>query len=339
MNSISKIPLVSVMFESIGKVKTLFVCFVLLATILACIFIAFNSFFISGSINDGIIALVIVVLLSGLAFFLFNGGEYKPQKSFFLYRFTKEKLKRFNVWTIMISLAVFALAIFLQPKIGIKSVGYLIAGLSFYYYMNKSIIVHDDVDFVANMQFADLIGLEVDERINASYQNFDPTDKTSIQENSNIFLVSNRKLFFAFYNGTNWLTTTKKIEDIEKIGVSANDNEGKSYLKLVFVDGTKIGLRMCLYDKLTSNPHLFIKQFLETIDAYLLGYTISNRSDRRRVSVGTKPISQDSPKKSTDVIEKKKDNSSHSRKIDISNSIIQDIKKGVIVEPGRTIEL
>lgn len=96
---------------------------------------------------------------------------------------------------------------------------------------------------------------------------------------------------------------------------------------------------MCLYDKLTSNPYLFVKQFLETLDAYLLGYTISNRSDRRRVSVDTKSISQDSPKQSTDINEETVDSPSQTRKIDINESILKDIKQGVSVEPGRTIEL
>ena len=338
MKKIKKIAPIHLVAEAQGKAMSLFIIVILPVFV----FIGFLMMIVSfskGSTGDGMIGLLCVTFFGGIVFYLIKGGEYKPQKSFYFYRFTKEKLKKFNVLMILISLAVFALAMFLQPKTGIKNVGYLIAGLSFFYYMNKSIKVHDDVDYVANMQFADLIGLEVDEKVNASYQNFDPTDRTSIQENSNIFLVSNRKMFFAFYNGTNWLTTTKKIEEIEKIGVSSNGSEGKSYLKLVFVDGTKIGLRMCLYDKLTSNPSLFIKQFLETLDAYLLGYTISNRSDRRRVSVGKITISQDSPKQSTDIIEETVDNPSQTRIIDINESILKDIKQGISVEPGRTIEL
>lgn len=338
MKKIKKIAPIHLVAEARGKAMLVFAIVVLPLSVIIGILMTIVSFS-KGSTSDGLMGLLCGSFFGGILFYLIKGGEYKPQKSFFLYRFTKEKLKRFNVWMILISLAVFALAMFLQPKTGIKNVGYLIAGLSFYYYMNKSIKVHDDVDYVANMQFADLIGLEVDEKINASYQNFDPSDRNSIQENSNIFLVSNRKLFFAFYNGTNWLTTTKKIEEIEKIGVSDNANEGKSYLKLVFDDGTKIGLRMCLYDKLTSNPYLFVKQFLETLDAYLLGYTISNRSDRRRVSVDTKSISQDSPKQSTDINEETVDSPSQTRKIDINESILKDIKQGVSVEPGRTIEL
>ena len=338
MKTIKKIAPIYLVAEVRSKAFAIIMCIFVPIMVLVGLFMVYDGFFSSGSTNDGLIGLLGFIFFGGWGFNLLKGGDYKPQKSFYFKRFSKEKLKKYNVWGTLISLVVFVLIMFIQPEAGIKNIGYLIAGLSACYYMNKSIKVHEDVDYVANTQLADLIGLEIDEKVNASYQNFDSSDSSSIQKNSNILLVSDRKIFFAYYNGDSWFTITKKLEDIEKIGCLGHD-DSKIYLKLVFTDKTKIGLRLDLYDKITSNPYLFIKRFLDTLDAYLLGYSISNRNSRRRVSIDTTPQTQHDTPQSSEAKEKVSAEATAVRQIEISDSIINEIKHGAKVEQGRTIEL
>lgn len=341
MKTIKKIAAIHMVAETRGKAMSLF----MKVGLPLFVFFSFLMMLISfseGSTSDGVIGLLGVIFFGAGGLYLFKGGNYIPQKTFFFYRLTKDGLKKYCKWGIIIAIAYGVFILIIDPLHFLKDfAGYLIPFFVAVYYLNKSIMVHEDVDYVTNTQFADLIGFEVDEKINASYQNFDASKTSSIRKDSSILLVSNRKLFFAFYDGTNWLTTIKKFEDIEKIGcMNYGDDGTNTYLKIVFADDTIIGLRLIMYNNLTSNPNLFVKRFLESIDAYLLGYSISNRNNRRRVSVDTtSQVQHDEPIQTSDTIENTKTKAPVTRRIDISESIINDIKQGVIVEPGRTIEL
>ena len=266
-----------------------------------------------------------LVFLLGIrcAYFFFIGGKYKPEKSFFFFRLTKEKMRKINIYS---GVAAFILVI----------VDLYFRGFNFYdvyclaaipivlYFINKSLVMHEDVDCVTNMEVSELLGMEVDEKIQASYQNFDSSD--IIKSGSNMMMVTDKKVIFAVNNGTNWELVNKKISDIVNVGhLQYNYN---SYLKLVFSDNTTIGLRMGMLDKITSNPSLFFRKFLIVLDAVLLGKTDEKIASRRRVSVNNES------KPSASVIDEKID----VRTIDISDTILGNLRDATPIEPGRTLE-
>jgi len=338
MEKIKKIAPIHMLAETRGKAFALFMYIAIPLFLLVGLFMVYHSFINTGNTFDGVTGLLCFVFFGGGGLFMCKGGEYKPKKSFFFYRLTKEGLKKYIIWGAIIFIALILLMLIIDPSKVLKyGVGYGISAIITFYYMNKSIIVHEDVDYVANTQLSALMGLEVDEKINASYQNFDSSKSLDVQENSNIFLVSDKKIFFAYYNGNNWLTTIKKLGDIQKIGIMNYGNDGTStYMKLVFADETEVGLRLSLYDKLTSNPNLFVKRFLDTLDAYLLGYSIV-RNSRRRVSVDASPQIQQESSQSYNTAEEV--GSSVTRQIDIDDTILNNLRDATPIESGRTLEL
>ena len=103
-------------------------------------------------------------------------------------------------------------------------------------------------------------------------------------------LLTDKKLLFAFYDGSKWSLMNKFLKDIAKIGRIntegvVNLTSSSSCLYVEFIDNTNLSLHMNLYDKLTSNPDLFFKKFLTTLDAVVLGKTDEKIASRRRVSV------------------------------------------------------
>lgn len=192
------------------------------------------------------------------------------------------------------------------------------------YFINKSLVMHEDVDFVTNIEVSELLGMEVDEKIQASYQNFDSSDV--IKSGNNMMMVTDKKVIFAVNNGANWELVKKKLSDIVNVGHVQYNND--SYLKLVFSDNVTIGLHMGMFDKITSNPSLFFRKFLIVLDAVLLGKTDEKIASRRRVSVNNES------KPSASVIDEKID----VRTIDISDTILGNLRDATPIEPGRTLE-
>jgi hypothetical protein len=184
--------------------------------------------------------------------------------------------------------------------------------------------VHNDVDYVTNETIKDIIGIEIDDKIVASYQNFDGT-KPSPQKNDNLIVVTYRKIFFTYYDGYNWVVLNKQIFELEKIGVFRNDVN--SYLKLVFSDGTSLGLRLELDKKLTTNPQLFIKQFLSVLDSSLTGNSVDSPVKRRRVSLDDKKINSD------------KESPNPVRQIELNPELISEIKKSEKTASVRNIDI
>ena len=84
---------------------------------------------------------------------------------------------------------------------------------------------------------------------------------------------------------------------------------------------------MNLYDKFTSNPDLFFKKFLTTLDAVVLGKTDEKIASRRRVSVNEPKSSASDNREGIDV-----------RTIDISDTILGNLSNATPIESGRTLE-
>ena len=268
--------------------------------------------------------LLCVILFGAIGLSVFKGGKYEPEKSFFFERMNKEKLNKQLIYS-AIFLSVFCLMVLLlDGKHVIKTIGYSFAGFIGLYYMSKSIKFHEDIDYETNEFLADILGLNIDEKIVASYQNFD-SSKAMRKKNDNLILVTNRKVFFAVFNGTNWMTLNKLLSEIEKIGIARNDVN--SYLKLVFADNTSLGLRLDFYEKITTTPQLFVKQFLSTLDASLLGYDVVSSNTKRRVS-----ISNENSSVVNNFV-------NQTRSIEINSTLKDELKSSEEIKSGRILEI
>lgn len=301
-----------------GTLAKLFVRLAVSVWILASVVVAF---FVDNFI-EGVVAFVSLLFGVALAITLFSGGDYKPEKSFFFWRLSKDKmLKLYKCVTV--SGVVIVILISLNG-FKVQHVVNLILLLMTLYFVQKSFLVHEDVDFVANMEVSDLLGMEVDEKIQASYINYDSSKTPS--KGNNIMLLTDKKLLFAFHDGLKWSLMNRFLKDIVKIG---RINRGtKSYLYIEFEDRTNLRLQMCMYDKLTSNPDLFFKKFLLTLDAVVLGKTDERIASRRRVSVNTRS------KPSVNI----NDEGVEVRSIDISSTILNNFRDATPVESGRVLE-
>ena len=143
-------------------------------------------FFVSENLKDTILGLTIFIMASivgaGLYLFFYVERNYIPKKSFYLKRLDKRSYKKL----VIISL-ILLIIIGITFSITFSSwseVIYVIIYIPVFIYILVSIKVHENVDYATNQLLEDIIGMEVDERIFASYQNFDSTKKN----------VNNKKL-------------------------------------------------------------------------------------------------------------------------------------------------
>ena len=284
----------------------------------------------NGDIKGGVIGLVLAILYLLLLFFILTSNTYVPQKTFWWERRDKEtmmKYLRYLFYVLSIILALCCILLFLDIlkfQNILRPLGYVLGGMVTTYFLIKSMKVHSDIDYVTNQELSELIGLKIDEKIVASYQNFD-SSKANRKKNDNLIVVTNRKIFFAVYSGTNWMTLNKLLSEIVKIGIARNDVN--SYLKLVFADNTSLGLRLELYEKITTTPQLFIKQFLSTLDASLLGYDTIGSNSRRRVS-----ISNENSTLANNF-------GNQTRSIEINPTLVNELKTSEEIKPGRILEI
>jgi hypothetical protein len=330
--TIRKIAPIKVMAGYHGKIITSLLCVGLF--FLLFVGIGMISFGVDeNDITCIILAISLTCLLSGTLFFLFRGSKYVPNKSFFGCRWTKEKLQR--ITKLLIPIAIVLLVVVFTINIISEGIGkalsqsFIVIGVFLVpsYYLLKSIKVHGDVDYVANDALLEVAEVKVDEKVIASYQNFDNT-KSKYKKKDNIIVVTNRKIFFAVFNGTNWLKLNKTFSDIYKIGIGRKELSD-CYLKLVFFDNTTLGLRLDLYDKITTTPQLFLKQFLNALDSYLLGQDAVPTTSRRRITVSTEQAGEQSVTQTV---------APAVRKIELNTTISKAIKEAEEVKPGRILE-
>lgn len=323
MNSISIIRPISLLPGFLGKFKgslmTAFLSIVIPFWIIITIILAF----IIQSFSDLLIDFVIFLIGVVCAYFIFWGGKYKPEKSFFFFRLTKEKMRKIYIYTGAVTFLLVLVTVYFKG-FHLSDVYYFVIIPLVLYYTNKSLSMHEDVDCVTNMEVSELLGMEVDEKIQASYQNFNSSD--IIKSGSNMMMVTDKKVIFAVNNGTNWELVNKKLCDIVNVGHVQYNYD--SYLKLVFSDNTTIGLRMGMLDKITSNPSLFFRKFLIVLDAVLLGKTDEKIASRRRVSVNNEP------KPSVSINNEGID----VRTIDLSETILNNLRDATPIESGRILE-
>ena len=98
---------------------------------------------------------------------IISGGKYKPGKSFYWWRLTKEKM--LLIYKIVAVIVVVICILLLIYEFKLSGLVTLVVVLVTLYYVPKSFMAHEDVDYVANQELADIVGMEVDEKVQASY--------------------------------------------------------------------------------------------------------------------------------------------------------------------------
>lgn len=283
-----------------------------------------------------LLSVSIVVFLGWALWYVFTERKYKPGKSFSVIRGSKERIKRITNYvgaSAIIVICLICYFVYMEEQRIQSWMGYAITGVFgiayAIYYTNKSFKVHEDVDFVTSSEMENIVGVEIGEKIQATYQNFDSSTNDGVPNDANIMIVSDKKIYFSFLEDGGWSFMKKNINEIEKIGIfDDSQNHQKIHLKLLFSDETSIMLHMETYGKATSNANLFLRKFLEVLDAVVLGTVDEKISSRRRVSVNqeTKPV------------ENQQCENKEIRRLDLSNDVINKLKNATPVESGRVLE-
>ena len=287
------------------------------------------SFFVDTDDGGIIRALILLAMCALWAFtFYYNNElqrkEYVPGNSFRMYRLNKEEIKKYALFSTLVNVVLAVLYVCFGDGT-MQIISAIISTLIYLYYLYISLKYHEDVDYVTNQAIEDLLEMNIDESVVASYQNFDSSE-SRLCKGSNLIVVTNRKLFYAKFNGRYWQRLTKALSEISDIGV-ADYNNDKSYVEIVFKDHTYLELYLDMTSKFTSNPHLFIKQLLIAIDMMLLGQDVKPQSSRRRrISLNTTTPSPESKEENV-------------RKIELDVNIIKDLGSAQQYELGRRIEL
>jgi len=283
----------------------------------------------SNNLKNILISSLGLIFFGGGGVFLFfkmsKGGDYIPGKTFSEFRYSKEKIKKqIVIGIIIIILLIIPISFLIFKHNYLFIVGTSISAFYGLYYFYKSTKFHEDIDYESNEFISDLIGISIDEKITASYQNFDSTQYKR-KKNDNLIVVTNRKIFFAYFNGINWTSLNKLFSEVEKIGVA--QNEYNSYLKLIFSDNTSLGLKLELFEKITTTPQLFVKQFLNTLDIFLLGNNVVGKNSRRRVTISNYNSSET------------KNSSYKTRSIELNPTLVNELKTSEEIKPGRILEI
>lgn len=243
-------------------------------------------------------------------------GKYEPGISFKKFRKSEEELRsEFTnraIWKIIV--AVLAIG-FIYLMFSSGAIDNLVAkkGASVYamifkvfivgggaigavwsaYSAIKLLKVHGDVDYEANEYLAEALGADVDEIVQVSTQNFDGTEQ--IYSGCKILVVTNRKLYFAYFKKKKWHKCVQEFNQIRTIGISLEDKDTKAVnMTINFFDKTNVDIKLSIENHESTTPYLFVKMFLETLDNYLLGTTAEVKPSRRRVTTTrqTKEVSQ-----------------------------------------------
>lgn len=304
-------------------------------TILSLLFVA-GGIFVMIYKNETVFDLTMAlacILLGGISLFLLlrPGTTYVSGKSFWWARLTKEKQKNLYVYSLIFCIIMVIVIV----TAGIwQSLGYVLGGIIVLFYSIASLKVHEDIDYTTNQAMEDLIGMDIDEKVCASYQNFDGENNTNAK-GDNLLVVTNRKIFYAVHNGNVWMILKRSFEDLIKIGYYNGNSSGSESIFLIkFKDATSIKVKMDVLDKPTSNPNLFFKQFLNVLDAYVSGYDIVKNNSRRRVT-----IERSSIENSQSEISNQTNDGTRRINLELNEGIVSQMKIGESLCGNRTLEL
>jgi hypothetical protein len=314
----------------------LYWCIVLPLCFVICAGAGIVLLFLGETIFVKIVGLILFIAMGVILLFLFKERNYKPGKTYSLLRGSKKTIMKKQIYIAIVAFIVLCLMmVYDYTHYGsIKHIPQFVIAICAtaysFYYMKKSFKVHEDVDFVTSSEMESIVGVEIGEKIQATYQNFDSSTNEGLQDGANLMIISDKRIYFSFIENGKWSFVKKKINEIVKLGIfDDSNNNQKMHLKLLFSDETSIMLHMETYGKATSNATLFLRKFLEVLDAVVLGTVDEKISSRRRVSVNqeTKPV------------ESQQSESKEVRRLDLSEDMMEKLRNATPVESGRVLEL
>lgn len=201
------------------------------------------------------------------------------------------------------------------------------------YVFLKALPHHEDVDFSANQYLIDALGIDLNEKVLVSYQNF---TSENVKRGSSVVAVTPLHIFYAGFDGTHWIKLKRSLREISGIGITAKDEQAV-VLKLAFDDKTSATIKLELYERLTSSPALVVKRLLEALDSCLLGSSIHGAGNKRRRQI-VQPADHNLAKEKVSGINAKSIRDS-GRRIDLSPAILGALERATEVAPGRKLEL
>lgn len=330
LNSI-KIPIISGFLNKFAKFG--FIILALFPFVIGLAFLQIKILYPLFLVLGAVLLLISIVWV----FTLLYGGSYKPGFSFIWWRVKRKHmliLYRIIAILILLFLLLIVISKFIYKGFSVEQdfvtllklvtvIGIVFSGI---YTMIHSFKIHEDVDYIANQEASELLGMELDERIQASYE------KLGV-----ILIVTDKKIVFINEGRKQNSVLSKEIKEISEIGIVTSIMTFEDffnsdiYLFLVFSDDqTKIRIKMSLDDKITSNPDLFIRKFLTRLDNVLLGKTDKIIKSRRRVSISANRKSEDKPSNC---------GLNPNRSIDLSETIQKKLQNPVQVKSGRVLNL
>jgi hypothetical protein len=327
--TIPQIQLIDKMYPKWAKYTVILVLFLFLiisvlnATVLIGLFdktqVDFNI-----KLNLFLSAAFLFLIFALLSYTFFKERVYKPKKSFAIERFNKRKLNKIVkaiivIYALLFLWDVYSFGFGVTKRIG----GYIFTFIALYYVL-KSIKYHENVDYSANQDMIELLGMDINEKITSSYQNFDGL-QSNFKKGDSIIVTTNRKIYFAQFNGNKFKSLNRFFGEIDRIGILRKLEE--SFILLVFEDKTTLCLKLNVFDKITTAPQLFISQFLRSLDSYLLGENNATIANRRRITTSNENTSE---------LNKF---SNQLRSIELSQTLINKLKLSEEIKSGRILEI
>ena len=248
-----------------------------------------------------ILSLSWVFFLVVFVFVIYNPFEtyYKPRKSFLNLRyfnksFSQKSLeilkKYYPPFTILLGFIGWLLIVLNGKGEPMDTALILAPTILFLFFLPrimgvnkelKRIELHEDIDFVSNLDLKDVFGTS--DKLLIAYQNFNPNNskKNKIEKGDYIIGVSATSLYFIFKGKESELNNVyMNFSDVSEVGFLTFNN--KSVLKFENTSNISISIVIEHVDSLLINSFFLIKNVLSAFDNFLLGEDSTKSSKRVR---------------------------------------------------------
>jgi hypothetical protein len=289
-----------------------------------------------------------ILFLVVFVFVVYNPFEtyYKPRKSFLNLRyfnksFSQKSLvllkKYYPPFTILFGLTGWLIIVLNGKGEPMETALVLAPTILFLFFLPrimginkelKRIEIHEDIDFVSNLDLKDVFGTS--DKLLIAYQNFNPNNnkKNKIEKGDYIVGVSATSLFFIFKGKENELNNVyMNFSDVSEVGFLTFNK--KSVLKFENTSNISISIVIEHDDSLLINSFFLIKNVLSAFDNFLLGEGSTKTSNRvRKIETVSNENTKIQPEVNSRVIE-----------LTYSPNILNEISHSKKLTNNRKIEL
>jgi hypothetical protein len=295
-----------------------------------------------------ILSLSWVLFLVLFVFVIYNPFEtyYKPRKSFLNLRyfnksFSQKSLlilkKNYPPLTILLGFIGWLFIVLKGKGEPMETALILAPTILFLYFLPrimgvnkelKRIEIHEDIDFVSNLDLKDVFGTS--DKLLIAYQNFNPNNskKNKIENGDYVVGVSATSLFFIFKSNEIELNNVfMNFSDVREVGFLTFNN--KSVLRFVSTSNISISIVIEHDDSLLINSYFLINNILSAFDNFLLGESSTKSSNRlRKIETVINDNLKVQPEANSRVIE-----------LTYSPNILNEISHSINITNNRKIEL